>query len=78
MNVICPTCAGKRVIETTVPNLKRYGGVDYTDPHTPTKTRVDVCPTCNYAGVVNDASLDAIRDRTLAAALVESDRAARA
>ena len=73
MKIICPTCRGRRTIETPVPNVKKQGGVEYVSSIQPTRVRVDVCPDCNYAGVVDD--LDAIRDRTLAAALIDSDRA---
>ena len=74
MKMTCPTCAGKRTIETVVPNVKRSHGVDYVSSIQPTKTRVDVCPTCDYAGVVDD--LEAIRERLFASALLASDHAA--
>lgn len=72
---ICPTCAGKRTIETEVPNVRKYGGVEYVSSVQPTKIRLDVCSTCNGAGKVDD--LIATWDRVAAQQLAFSDRAAR-
>ena len=72
---ICPTCAGKRTIATEVPNVKKYGGVEYVSSVQPTKIRLDVCHGCNGAGKVDD--LIATWDRVAAQQLAFSDRAAK-
>ena len=70
----CPTCGGRRTIETIVPNVRKYGGVEYVSNVQPTKVRVDVCHACNGAGRVDD--LIATWDRVAAEQLALSDRAA--
>src|SRR5690606_35669232 len=71
----CPTCEGRRTIETTVPNVKKYGGVEYVSSIQPTKIRLDVCSACNGAGKVDD--LIATWERVAAQQLAFSDRAAK-
>lgn len=71
---ICPTCAGKRTIATEVPNVRKYGGVEYVSSVQPTKIRLDVCSTCAGTGRVDD--LIATWDRVAAQQLAFSDRAA--
>lgn len=71
---ICPTCGGRRTIETTVPNVRKYGGVEYVSSVQPTKIRLDVCPACDGTG--ETVVLESILKRTLVEQLAISDRAA--
>lgn len=71
---ICPTCAGKRTIATEVPNVRKYGGVEYVSSVQPTKIRLDVCHACDGTG--KTVVLESILKRTLAEQLAISDRAA--
>lgn len=75
MKVTCPTCAGKRTIETTVPNVKKYGGVEYVSAVQPAKVRVDVCATCVGLGFLRDVSLVDLGNGNVA--IIDSEDAGR-
>lgn len=83
----CTACNGKRTITENVPETaQRTIFAKY--PVTPSTERtrvtyetgrmVDRVRACELCGGVGTRDLDAIRDRVLAQALIDSDRAARA
>lgn len=52
MSHTCPGCDGLRTYAKTVPNVKKYGGVEYVS-HPATKTLLYPCATCHGSGKVN-------------------------
>lgn len=49
----CPGCGGTRTYTTTVPNVRKYGGVEYVSSIQPTKTLVFPCAVCGGSGRVD-------------------------
>lgn len=48
----CGICAGKRIVTTIEPNIRKYGGLTYQSAITPTVKRNYQCPNCKGAGTV--------------------------
>lgn len=58
--ITCPDCEGRTHTTVMVPNVRKYGGVEYVDPNPPLVPRHFVCQTCRGTGrIPSSATTDA-------------------